>query len=184
MKQQTIVALIFVLVFGGSILSAEEKKETFSGRVVDAAGAIPGVSAAYLTVTIEKYNTPEEIAALAKLLAEEGQDALLKKIEKMEVGRIRIGNRLSYPLCLARSIDIEGKRVIRAMTDRPIPIVEAFRQSRSMDYPFGFVQLTLNSEGKGEGVLVVATKLEFKEGKLEMESYGHEPFRLMNITTK
>jgi hypothetical protein len=70
------------------------------------------------------------------------------------------------------------------MTDRPIPIVEAWRNDRSMDYPFGFLEIILDAEGKGQGVLVVAAKIEFKDGKIEMESYGREPFRLTNMSSK
>lgn len=176
--------LAFWLALGASGIAEEKVNERFSGRVIDQTGSVPGFSATYLTVTIEKYNTAEEIQELAKILAEKGQDALLKAIEKRETGRIRIGNRLSYPLAATRTFEVEGKRIVRAMTDRPIAMIEAWRDSRSMDYPFGFVELVLDAEGKGQGTLIVGAKLEFKDGKLEMESYGREPFRLTNITSK
>jgi hypothetical protein len=183
MKTRAIVVFFVLLALNFS--NADEKsQERFNGRVIDAAGAVPGFSATYFTVTIEKYNTDEEVQQFAKALVEKGQDGLLKAIEKHENGRVKIGNRLSYPLSVTRVFEKDGKRLIRALTDRPIPMVEAWRNNRSMDYPFGFIQIVLGPDGKGEGTLVAAAKIEIKDGNLEMESYGREPFRLTNITTK
>ena len=185
MKKLTMTVVFLFLLSCGFSFSADEKYiERYGGRIMDQTGAVPGFSATFVTIMIEKYNTAEEILDLAKLLAQKDQEAVLKEIEKREVGRIRIGNRLSYPLSATRTFENEGKKIIRAMTDRPINIAEAMADTRSTDYPFGFMELVLDAEGKGEGVLVVAAKIEMKDGKLEMESYGREPFRLTNITKK
>jgi hypothetical protein len=185
MKLAKLVLILWVMMIWNIANAAEDKlNERYSGRVIDAAGAVPGFSATYVTITIQKYNTDDEIAAYAKALAEQGQDGLLKAIGNKENGRIKIGNRLSYPLSIIRMFEKDGKRLIRALTDRPIPMVEAWKNTRSMDYPFGFIEIRLDENGKGQGTLVAAAKIEIKDGKLEMESYGREPFRITNITKK
>jgi len=177
--------LFLILLVSSITLAADTKlEERYGGRVIDQTGSVPGFSATYVTIMIDRYNTDDEIAGYAKALAENGQDGLLKAIENHENGRIKIGNRLSYPLSAIRMFEKDGKRLIRALTDRPIPMIEAWRNNRSMDYPFGFIEILLDEKGKGQGSLVAAAKIEIKDGKLEMESYGREPFRLTNITKK
>jgi len=178
--------LFLVAMLACTITYAADKKlnERYSGRVIDQTGAVPGFSATYVTITVDRYNTDDEIAGYAQALAEKGQDGLLKVLENQENGRIKIGNRLSYPLSAIRMFEKDGKRLIRALTDRPIPMVEAWRNNRSMDYPFGFIEILLDENGKGQGTLVAAAKIQIKDGKLEMENYGREPFRLTNITKK
>jgi hypothetical protein len=185
MKPYKVLTLLIALLVCSIANSAENKlNERYSGRVIDAAGAVPGFSATYVTITVDRYNTDDEIAAYAQALAEKGQDGLLKAIENKENGRIRIGDRLSYPLSAIRMFEKDGKRLIRALTDRPIPMIEAWRNNRSMDYPFGFIEILIDKTGKGQGTLIAAAKIEIKDRKLEMESYGREPFRLTNIKKK
>ena len=185
MKTFKAILFLLVLLMWNPAYPAEQKlNQKFSGRVVDASGAVPGFSATFLDLTIQQYTSDEDLMALANILAEKGQDALLKAIEKRENGRIKIGNRLSYPLSVTRTFERDGKTILRAMTDRPIPMIEAWRNNRSTDYPFGFIEIILDAEGKGEGTLIPAAKIQIKEGKLEMESYGREPFRVLNVTKK
>jgi len=184
MKIHKTLLLLMVLLLWNITYADDKKEERYSGRVIDQTGSVPGFSATYVTIMIDKYNTDDEIIGYQKALAEGGQDGLLKAIENKENGRIKIGNRLSYPLSAIRKFEKDGKTLIRALTDRPIPMVEAWRNNRSMDYPFGFIEILLDEKGKGQGSLTAAAKIEIKEGKLEMESYGREPFRLTNITKK
>jgi hypothetical protein len=183
-SKKILVLLIALLIWNISNAADEKKEERYGGRVIDAAGGVPGFSATYVTITIQKYNTDDELAAFGKILAEKGQEGLVEAIENHENGRIRIGDRLSYPLSATRKLEKDGKTLIRALTDRPIPMVEAWRNNKSMDYPFGFIEILFDTDGKGQGSLVAAAKIEIKDGKLEMESYGREPFRLTSMTRK
>jgi hypothetical protein len=183
--KRLLVLMICGLLVQALAVVAGEVPEQFTGRVVDAGGALPGATSAFFTINIDEYTTDEEAMGFVSLLAEGGQDALEKALWDLDKGWIRVGGSLGYPLAITRSIKAEGGRIIRVMTDRPISMFESMRGLRSKDYPFGIIELQLDEEGKGEGRLIAAAQVEFnKEGTIEIESLGTEPLRLMNVETK
>jgi hypothetical protein len=182
---------VAVLALAGIFLTAaalavQEKakavKEDFSGNLLLwAAGAMSGRSTR-LTMTIEHWTTDEERAALLKELTEGGSDALLKAMRKTTVGYVRTAQSLRYALNIASSFQTEKGRVIRLVTERPIAFGEAAISTRSMDYEFGVIEFTLNAEGKGEGVVIPTAKVSIsKDGKLEVETLGTGPQKLLNV---
>lgn len=155
--------------------------EQFTGRVIDMTGKSLD-NTAYFTLSIDEYAEVEEIRGYVKILAEEGQEALEKAFFKLDRGYIRVGAALGYPISVARSIDTEEGRVIRVVTDRPIQMFEVRRGLRSMDYPFGMIEITFGEDGEGEGQLVSASKLEFNDdGVIEMTKLGTRPFKLVQV---
>ncbi len=157
--------------------------EEFTGRIIDVAGSVPGPSTSHVRLHIEEYTPPEELQKLATVLVEEGPEALEKMLYDLDRGWIRVGDRLGYPIAAARSIDTgNGDRVIRVLTDRPIQFFELRAGLRSRDYPFGILEIALDAEGKGEGQLIAAAKIEItKEGTIEIESLGVKPFKLTSV---
>ena len=185
-----ILALAGMLLTAGA-LAVQEKatpvqakpiKEEFSGNLLLwVAGAMSGRSTR-LTMTIEHWTTDEERAALLKELTEGGSDALLKAMRKTTVGYVRTAQSLRYALNIASSFQTEKGRVIRLVTERPIAFGEAAISTRSMDYEFGVIEFTLNAEGKGEGVVIPTAKVSIsKDGKLEVETLGTGPQKLLNV---
>ena len=68
---------------------------------------------------------------------------------------------------------------MRFATDRPVAFIEARSFLRTMDYPFGIIELRLDAKGKGSGRLIAAAQVKFdSQGVLQIESYGLEPFRI------
>ncbi len=158
--------------------------ETFTGRAIDTSGARM-TSTAHFTLHIDEYATDEEIAQHAAVLAETGSRGLEKVLWKLDRGWIKIGTSLGHIVGVARSIDTDGGRIIRAVTDRPIQLYEVRHGLRSVHYPFGFIELELDADGNGEGRLIAAAKLKFtKDGTLVIEQLGTRPFRLMNVKTQ
>jgi hypothetical protein len=166
--------------------AAPTPPERFDGQVVDTQGAVRGRSIAFFTLHVDRYSTNEEILELVTLLQEKGQDAVQDKLWDMEEkGWIQVGNSLGYHAAVIRSLPTDSGRTIRVFTDRPIQFFESRRGLRSRDYPFGIIELQLDAEGKGEGQLIAAASAGFsKEGRLVIESYGTEPFRILNVKTK
>ena len=161
--------------------SVKMKKETYTGSII-VTGLAGGVPSAMITIYIHEYTTDEEAAQLAQILKTEGQKELVKKLSKIEKGRIIIGGKTGYNFGFARSFKTETGRIIRLATDRPIYIPEARLGSRSMDYSIGYVELNLDAEGKGNGTMIFGAKISFKEDNtLKVEQYGVQPARLMNI---
>ena len=160
----------------------EAMPEVFVGTVVDAGGAVPRATSARFTLHIDEYTTDAEASELLQVLAEHGPDGLEKALRKIEKGWIRIGSSLGYPVSVTRTFDTESGRIIRVATDRPVQMFEVWHGLRSLDHPFGVLELRLDANDKGDGRLIAAAEVGFsKEGSLEIESLGTQPFRLLQV---
>jgi hypothetical protein len=139
-------------------------------------------------ITVERWTTREEAAALRATLESGGQDALLKAMETIEAGYMQVDTSLRWRVRVATTFETEKGRVVRIATDRPISFVETANSARSMDYPIGAVQFLLPPDGKpGEGAILGAVKMDFDDkGTLVVESLpsniGPNPF--MNVKGK
>ncbi len=149
---------------------------------------------ATVEIRIDRWSTAAERERLIATFLDKGQDALLRALQKAPVkGRMRIPGwqgpdphqvRLGWDLRYAMDFPGEdGGRKIVIATDRYIGFWEARNQPRSIDYPFTFVEIHLNADGRGEGKLAVATKLSFdkKKNVVELENYASEPVRLQQV---
>ncbi len=185
MKQLTALTLFFALLVPQVVMGQEpEMPERFNGVLLDFGGAVAGRSTAQFTLVIEKYSTVEDINDLLRALSEGGQDGLTKALSDLDLGYIRIGGSIGYPISAARSYDVPGGRIIRVLTDRQIQMYEVMRSLRSLDYPLGIIEIQLPENGKkGSGQLIAAGQITMtKEGGLEIESLGTTPFRLQNVS--
>ena len=183
MKKTAVRALGLLLIGLASAagVTAGSMPEQFTGRIIDAGGAIPGATSAFVTIRIDEYTSDDDVADYVKLLAERGQGALQDALWDLDIGWIRIGGSLGYPLSIARSFDIDGGRLIRVVTDRPIQMFESMRGLRTRDYPFGIIEIRLDEDGKGSGELIAAAQAEIENGELKIERYGTKPFRLIGM---
>ena len=152
--------------------------------------SMPAGKAGTVDIAIERWTTDAERQSLLDVLAGSsfkagGQDKLLTALQKVKprVGYIRTPTSLGWDLRYAReNILPEGIRQIVIATDKPVSFLAARSGARVMDYPFTFVEMRMKPNDKGEGRLLAATAVEFKNGRLELENYGQEPVRLTSIT--
>lgn len=167
---------------------APTKKEPLHFTAV--AMSLPAGAAGIVDILIERWSTDEERASLLDLLKAAsfksgGQDKLLRALQKIKprVGYIRAPNTLGWDLRYAKEFVLpDGTRQIVIATDKPVSFLAAASGSRVMDYPFSFVEMRMKPDDKGEGRLLVATAVDVKNGRLELENYGQEPVRLTTIT--
>ena len=136
-------------------------------------------------ITVDKYSTAEERKDLIDTMTSGGQNALLKKMQKIPIkGRIRIPGwtgpdpnnyRLGWDLRYVWRAPLEegGTRLVLG-TDRPMSMAEIRNQPRTVDYPFTFIEIHLPKEGKGEGRATGATQVIFdkKKNMIELERYS------------
>jgi hypothetical protein len=136
-----------------------------------------------IVVHIDSYSPAGDVRALALLLKDKGQDAVENALFRMKGrGWIRIGSSLGYEVPIIRSLPTPTGRRIVVIADRPIQFWEQWRGTRSLQYPFGMVVLDLDRTGHGEGRLIAAMRAKFdNEGKVELESFGTEPFRIVGL---
>ena len=95
--------------------------------------------------------------------------------------------RLGWPIRYAHEMptDDGGRRIVLAL-DRYIGFWEARNRPRTIDYPFTFIEIRVDRDGRGEGKLSIATRVNFdkKKNVIELETYASEPLRLQNIEVK
>ncbi len=174
----------FAILTIGTCLSpapvAAQAPERFQGVLASTAAGASGL--AQIRIQIGEYTTDAETREFIDILANEGWRALESAFLKEEKGRfIRVGQ-LGHNIAFARSLPHETGRIIRLATARPIAFAEAARATRSREHAFSLIELRLDKEGKGSGVVFAAASLEFNdEGQLEIESYGNPPLSITTI---
>ncbi|HSE18665.1 MAG TPA: hypothetical protein VLB46_16535 [Pyrinomonadaceae bacterium] len=170
----------------------KRKSEKFGALAFMPHGAGPAMvgAGAKLNVDlwVDNYTSDAEAKLLAGTLVEGGPIALLKALEQAKtIGKIRLTGRAGYyDFKLIRSHQTENGRRIYAVGDRPVGFLEVYAGNRSLDYPFGILQLELkkNSKGReeGSGALIYSAKIKVLEGNsIDVESYGIGPIQLMGV---
>ena len=151
-------------------------------------GTFRNVGTSFFRIQVDEYTSDEEFIEFMELLAGGGPRRLEDAFLRSQKGRIII-NSLGYDIAFVRSTPTESGRMVRVITVRYLGFDESVRQTRSRDYPFGVIELYLNHNGRGDGVLIVAAKLQLNlDGALEVETFT-ETFstptvRLMNVEAR
>lgn len=177
------VLLAFVVTFGVAVaLSAQQPRdERFTATIASLAGG----GTAPAVIHINHYSSDADVERLKDLLANKGPDALRDALWDLEAGYIRVGGGLGYPIAVARSKpDGKGGRLIRLMLDRPISFRELANNTRSVDYPFTYLEFQLDSAGKGQGKMIAAAKVSLSGGTVDIESLGTQPLKLLKVETR
>ena len=167
-------------------VAADEEGESvrLTARVVDSMGTVPGKSSARVKMQIDAWSTDEDIIHLVQVLVQQGNKALYEELRTMDKkGYLSVDNELAHNVVVARSLAAEtGKgRVVRLLLNRPITFFEAVNKLRLEDYPFGFVEVTLDENGEGVGELYAAARITVTEEGLEIVSYAAKPLRLIKV---
>ena len=167
----------------------EETRETFSAFAVSMGTVAPGASTTF-QITLDRWTTDEERNELITLV-EKGPEELIEVLrDQEETGFVRVtgrgAGRTRFPsvrLHYARDIRIDGKRIIRLATDRPIGMAEAVRNPRTMDYTFSLIELRLDEKNEGDGTLAVGVEMKYDKEKntLVLENFSSEPVRLTRV---
>jgi hypothetical protein len=193
MKALIVTLLLIVFAFGMSMPApAQSGDEKFHALAYLPHGAGPAMVGAGARVNVDlwvdSYTSDAEAKVMAGALVEGGPDALLKQLQKAKsIGKIRLAGRAGfYDFKLIRSHQTEGGRRIYAVGDRPVGFLEVYAGNRSLDYPFGILQLDLkkNNKGKeeGQGALLYSAKIKVLDGNnIDVESYGIGPVKLMGV---
>jgi hypothetical protein len=97
---------------------------------------------------VTRYASDEEVQQLAELVQAKSTDALRRAMEKLDAGRISPVGSVGNQIAVARKRQDGSDTVITIVTARIMPFVELYRAGRTTDYPFGFLQVTLNDKGQ------------------------------------
>ncbi len=173
-----------LLVLGLAQAGAAFAAERITGTLAVPPGTPGSATTLPVSIYVYGYSTAEEVARLNDVLTNKGREALRKELWDLEKGWLRIGDSLGYPIAVARSETKDGKRHIVLLADRPIQSFEVWNSSRSLDYPFSFVEVQIGQDGKGEGQLIPAAKVRLLGETIAVESFAFQPAKLLGVRVR
>jgi hypothetical protein len=158
-------------------------RETFTAFAVDIGNSRRPTSTSHVKITVDRWSTEAERRRLVSAFTEGGPDAFLKELQKIKpLGRLSTPDSIGYDLKYAHQVPLAtgGRRILIA-TDRPLSYWESVNRPRSVDYPYTFVEMRLDANGKGQGKMTLATKVNAFGDTIELENYDLSPVQLSGI---
>jgi hypothetical protein len=158
-------------------------KEEYTGTVIGTGGRLGGTARPF-TLSIEAQTPPDETARAVAILAESKQDGLLKLLEGKKLGYFSMGSQLGRDLNFVQvTPTADGGRRYLILFERWLNTYEVRYGTRSQDYPFTYIELFVDSSGKGQGTMIPAARIRWDKGdnQIEVENFGIYPARLTGV---
>jgi hypothetical protein len=176
-----VLASALFLTFTANAVAQSAATETYTGTMVGI-GRSRSVTRTF-TLTLKGRTPDAEVARDVAILAEAGQDALLEAIDDRDLGYFSLGGQLGRRLNFVTETTLaNGDRKLMILFERWMNLYEVRSGARSTDYPFGYVELILDRNGRGEGSFIPAARVRFGGGnQVEVENFGIYPARLFGV---
>jgi hypothetical protein len=114
-----------------------------------------------------------------------GQDSLLRVLSEMDAGRIQIGTGVGLTAnAIIRVDQAEGGARFIVLFERNVRFFELRHGTRSSDYRFGYAEVYLDRNGRGQGTFIPAARVRLQNGIWEVEDFGAFPARIMNARAR
>lgn len=186
------IVISFVLAISVTSASAQGGRETYTGTIVSyGSGRNIRTSTNTFTLIINGETPDSEVNRLVGILQEGGQDRLQDAIHKNDLGNFSVGGRVGRTLNAVTIDQVDGRKRIRALFERWIQFGELRWGARSVDYPFGYLELFIDPRsGGGEGSLIEAAQIRWKRNKdsnnyvVEIENFATFPAKLMGVAQR
>jgi len=165
-------------------LAAKAQTTTFTGTaVIYGMGRNTRTITRTFTLRINDITSDSEANRILSVLADDGQDALLRSIDDKELGRFSLGANVGVPVNAVLVDKADGQTRIRVIFARWIGFGELRYGRRSVDYPFSYLELLIDPRtGEGEGTYFQAARIRSRGGNtIEVEDFGTFPSRLMGV---
>ena len=194
MKTKTSVRLLMlccIVLVGVSLLPPKlqsqkqhkQGKEVYTGAAVAVGGQFGGASRPF-TLEITGYTPDENVQQNFQVLRTQGQDDFMKAIKNKKLGFFAFDGQVGRDLNFILETQTENGRKITILFERWLQMFEVRFGTRSQDYPFAYIELFINDNGKGEGSLIGLAKVSFDKknpNNLDIENFGTYPARLMGV---
>ena len=180
--------LVFVSI-GASSKVYGQARETYTGTVVSyGTGFNTRTVTRTFTLRINGTTSDQEAQEYLSILQSGGQDDALKAIRKQELGRFSVGSNVGVNVNVVRESVSGGQRRIFIVFERWTQFAEYRGGYRSLDYPFGVIELNIDeATGKGEGTYIAAAQIRWRRDKnsnqyhVEIENFATYPARLIGV---
>ena len=176
------VAVAFATIAGGLASTTAQPRETFTAVAIGTGGPQSGATATRLTLNIERWTSPDDSRRLVAALKDSPEKMLSTLNDLPDVGTISTPGSIGYPLRYAiQQRQPDGSRQITLATDRPLSFAEAWIQPQTAKYPFTFVQLRLDAQGRGTGSLTPAARVIPAGDFIVLENWSTAPIALTDV---
>ena len=158
-------------------------KEVYTGSVVAIGGQFGGASRPF-TLEITGYTPGDEVQHDFEILRSQGQDDFIKAISHKKLGSFSVDGQVGRDLRFVQETQTEKGRRITILFERWLRMFEVQYGTRSQDYPFTYIELFVNDNGKGEGSVVGLAKVSVDKKNpitLDIENYGTYAAKLMGV---
>ncbi len=186
-KTGILSAILFLTLFNFAATDAQGK-ERFTGTVVYyGSGLSTRTVTTNFTLDISGYTSDEQAKNYLNVLKTDGQDELLERIDDNELGRFSVGANVGIPVNVVRERQTDGNRRIFVVFRRWTQFAELRYGYRSLDYPFGVIELFIDPRtNKGEGTYIAAARIRWDSGsddlpQVEIENFATFPARLLGV---
>lgn len=108
----------------------------------------------------------------------------MKAIEKRKLGYFALEGQVGQHIKYVTETRTETGRKIVAVVERWIKPFELRYGSRSVDYPFTYIELLIDNNGKGAGSLIGAARVKINKKHKNMpnfENFGAYPAKLIGV---
>jgi hypothetical protein len=164
-----------------------------TGNLLDINANVHRSSQPFL-VTIHHFSSESDLQALNSSLAGPGHNAGNGATSAYGVrdslwsrpqdGMISVAGGLGYPVSMAVSQETPNGRTVRLYLNRQLGNREVQHYNRSSRYPFTYVEINLDKNGKGQGLMIAAAQLQPDGALPEVISLGSQPIRLLDVTAR
>jgi hypothetical protein len=176
------MSLIFAIapVWAAGTSDSARVPAEFTGVLLD----LSGKATVPVTLHVDSFTTAAEVGQLSRLLGDKDPHTVVAALAEMKPrGWIRVGNLIGFEVPVIREFTTDKGSRIFAVLDRPFPLWEQLKGTRSPDAPFGMIELKLNLDGNGTGTLVPAGRVMFtQDGTIEIIGDGTTQHRMIGVT--
>ena len=180
--KRVISLAMFILTI--SVTSYAQRGTTFTGTaVIYGSGLSTRTITRPFTMIVNSRSSTADLNRYISALERGGQDTLLREMDDGDLGRFSLSGSVGLPLNAVIVDEDNGETRIRAVFKRWIGFGELRRGLRSVDYPFGYVEIRIDPRtGRGDGTLIPAARIRFRNSNtIEVEDFGTFPGRLMGV---
>jgi ABC-type molybdate transport system substrate-binding protein len=186
-KASALAALALVATASAALAQGTQEVYNATASLKTAAGA--SVTAP-VVILIKRWTTDAEREKVVGALKAGGNSALQKQVAALpDAGFIQLGE-MKTPIRYARTLPVEGGKVVTVATSQPIFYVGAgvpgAKPAEKAGYDVAVAIFQVDAAGKGDtGDLAPAAKVSFDgKGALLVEDYGAEAVRLLGIVKR
>lgn len=186
-RSGTLLAAL-VMAAAAVLFSAEDanaqNRLRVNGTVVGIGGRMAGRTRTF-SLIVNGFTPTDQVRRLNEALREDGQDGLIRALNRLNAGRISVGPTVGV---VANAIIADpwgdGGTKLTVFYERNLNFYELRYGTRSEDYRIGYAEIFLNRNGRGQGTFIPAARVRLRgDNTWEVEDFGVFPARLMGLVS-